>query len=324
MSNINFIGRRYFLKGSLAVCAGTLIFGKGQFSSELTRGNKTQDRESEVMVKVLGTAQDGGFPQMGCYCENCRLARRNPKLARKVVSLGLLNFSTGKSFMMEATPDTARQVDMIQSVDPGFKRMKGNPIDGILLTHADIGHYPGLIQFRPEVTTVRQLPVYCTKIMGRFLSENEPWKYMVQKKIIELKKFEFNTKIPLDEGIAFEAVKVPHDKHSDMAGYKILGPNKSLLFIPDIDYWEERFRDIVASVDYAFLDGTFYSDRRGSKRHPLIMKSMEFFKGIESKTDIFFTHFNHSNKLLGRDKSIRKAIEDRGFFIPDDGDELWL
>jgi len=126
MSNINFIGRRNFLKGSLAVCAGTLIFGKGQFSSALTRGNKTQDRESEVMVKVLGTAQDGGFPQMGCYCENCRLARRNPKLARKVVSLGLLNFSTGKSFMMEATPDTARQVDMIQSVDPGFKRMKGN------------------------------------------------------------------------------------------------------------------------------------------------------------------------------------------------------
>lgn len=326
MNKKNLTGRRNFLKSSLVAGAGTFLFGNTLARPAATQKNERQNRNSGVMVKVLGTAQDGGFPQMACYCENCRLARQNPALARKVVSLGLMNFSTNKSFMLEATPDAARQVEMIQAVDLRFKRTGGNPIDGILLTHADIGHYTGLVQFRPEVTTTRHLPVYCTEIMARFLSDNEPWKFMVERNIIKLKTFAFNTKVRLDEGITFEAVKVPHDKHSDMAGFKIFGPEKTLLFIPDIDCWEDRFREIVASVDYAFVDGTFYSERRGSKIHPLIIKSMDFFKEIAEtqKTAIFFIHFNHSNLLLGHDKSIRKTIEDRGFHVADDGAELWL
>jgi pyrroloquinoline quinone biosynthesis protein B len=326
MTKKNLFHRRTFLKSSLAAGTGVFLFGKTLLRPSLIQKNERRDRNSGVMVKVLGTAQDGGFPQMGCYCKNCTLARQNPELARKVVSLGLLNFLTKKSFMLEATPDAARQVEMIQAVDTRFKRLSGNPIDGILLTHADIGHYAGLAQFRPEITTIRHLPVYCTPIMARFLSDNEPWKFMVDRNILELKTFAFQAKVPLDEGITFEAVKVPHDKHSDMAGYKIRGPEKTLLFIPDIDRWEDRFRDIVASVDYAFVDGTFYSERRGSKIHPLIIKSMDFFKEIAEtqKTAIFFIHFNHSNLLLGRDKSIRKRIEDRGFHVADDGAELWL
>ena len=53
---------------------------------------------------------------------------------------------------------------------------------------------------------------------------------------------------------------------------------------------------------------------------------MDFFKKIAEtqKTAIFFIHFNHSNLLLGHDKSIRKTIEDRGFHVADDGAELWL
>lgn len=333
----NSAGRRNFLKSSLVAGAGSVIFGN--LPSEAFSEKKTERRNSNtgVMVKVLGTAQDGGFPQMACYCENCRLARQNPMLARKVVSLGVLNFSTKKSFMLEATPDAARQVEMIHDVDSRFKRpdrLAGNPIDGILLTHADIGHYVGLFQFRPEVTPIRNLPVYCTEIMAKFLSDNEPWKLMVERNLIELRTFSFNTRVRLDEEITFEAYKIPHDKYSDMAGYKIIGPKKTLLFIPDIDYWEDRFIDIVGSVDYAFVDATFYSggDRPGRPdpgkpgRHPYIMESMDFFKEIADtkKTAIYFTHFNHSNRVLGRDKSIRQTIEDRGFFVSDDGDELWL
>lgn len=278
------------------------------------------------MVKILGTAQDGGFPQMACYCDNCRAARENPKLARKVVSLGVLNHKSGKSFMIEATPDAARQVEMIQAVDSKFRKTQGNPIDGILLTHADIGHYAGLVQFRPEVTAVRDLPVFCTKNMAGFLSENEPWRFMVQRNIITLRPVEFEQSVLLDDEISVRAIKIPHDKHSDMAGFFIRGPNKTLLFIPDIDQWEDRFLDIVASADYALVDGTFYSERRGSKIHPLITESMAFFKDIATtkKTDITFIHFNHSSKLLSQDTSIRKAIEAKGFHVADDGDELWL
>jgi len=316
-----------FIHQSLFAGAGMFLFHKS-LPPSLPAGMEKmqQQKKSSVMVKVLGTAQDGGFPQMACYCDNCCSARKNPELSRKVVSLGVLNHNTGKSFMFEATPDAARQVEMIQGVAPKFRRTEGNPIDGILLTHADIGHYVGLFQFRPEVTSIRNLPVYCTQIMAKFLRENEPWRFMVQRNIITLMPFEFKTSVQLDEGISFQAVKVPHDKHSDMAGFVIQGPNKSLLFIPDIDQWEERFLDIVASVDYAVLDGTFYSERRGSKIHPLITESMSFFKDIvkTKKTESIFIHFNHSSKLLSGDISIRKAIEAKGYYVADDGDALWL
>ncbi len=323
------IKRRDFMKGSFFAGVGMLFRETALFASHSVKSRAQSDsQKSDVMVKVLGTAQDGSFPQIGCYCENCCAARENPELARKVVSLAILNFATAKSFMIEATPDAARQVEMIHAVDPRFKRdrAEGNPIDGLLLTHADVGHYTGLIQFRPEITPVRNLPVYCTPIMAKFLSDNEPWKFMVRRNIIELRTFDFNKRTDLDDGVEFEAIKVPHDKHSDMAGFKIFGPHKTLLFIPDIDQWEERFLDIVDSVDYAFVDATFFSERRGSKIHPLIIESLEFFKDIvmDQKPAIYFIHFNHNNRLLGKDKSIRKSIEAKGFHVADDGQEIWL
>jgi pyrroloquinoline quinone biosynthesis protein B len=319
--------RRSFFKKSLYAGAG-IFLAQNPYPSprRVSADNKTKNSRSSVMIKILGTAQDGGFPQMACYCDNCRAARKNPELARKVVSLGVLNYDSGKSFMIEATPDAARQVEMIQAVDSKFQKKQGNPIDGILLTHADIGHYTGLIQFRPEVTTIRNLPVYCTKNMAEFLSGNEPWRFMVKRSIITLMPVEFEQSVRLDDRIPFRATKVPHDKHSDMAGYFIRGPNKTLLFIPDIDQWEARFLDIVASADYAIVDGTFYSERKGSKIHPLITESMSFFKDIveTNKTEVIFIHFNHSSRLLSGDKSIRRTIEAKGFHVADDGDELWL
>jgi len=318
--------RRSFIQKAFFAGAGVILSQKSYPAPSGKKSATEKQADSHVMVKVLGTAQDGGFPQMACYCENCRAARKNPDLARKVVALGLLNFRTGKSFLFEATPDAARQVELIHAVDPKFKKTRGNPVDGIFITHADIGHYAGLVQFRPEVTTIRNLPVYCTEIMAGFLSENEPWRFMVKHNIITLVPVEFEQSIELDDGISFRAIKVPHDKHSDMAGFMIRGPNKSLLFIPDIDQWEERFRGIVASADYAVVDGTFFSERKGSKIHPLITKSMAFFKDIAEakKTRIIFIHFNHNSRLLSGDKSVRENIEAKGFYVADDGDELWL
>ena len=35
--------------------------------------------ETGVLVQILGTAQDGGFPQIGCYCKNCLRASLNAR-----------------------------------------------------------------------------------------------------------------------------------------------------------------------------------------------------------------------------------------------------
>jgi len=312
---------RSLLIGGLGMMGGACI------SRETKPSTAPSQRRGDVLVKVLGTAQDGGLPTMGCHCPNCEAARRNPKIARMVVSLGILNFASRKAYLMEATPDTARQVDLLQSTDPMFARDRSiNPIDGVLLTHADVGHYPGLIQFRPEVGPVRGLKVHGSRQMSDFLARNEPWKFMVDHGIIKLCAFEFESTIPLDDLVSFEAISVPHIKHTDCAGFKVRGPRKTLFFIPDIDQWEDRFLEIVGSVDYAYVDGTFFRQRGTSKRHPLIPDSMEFFKDVvkRTKTSISFIHLNHDNPLFSDDKTLERSVVEAGFHIALQGDEIWL
>jgi pyrroloquinoline quinone biosynthesis protein B len=313
---------RSLLIGGLGMMGGACI------SRETKPSTAPRQRRGDVLVKVLGTAQDGGLPTMGCHCPNCEAARRNPKNARMVVSLGILNFASRKAYLMEATPDTARQVDLIQSTDPVFVRDHNsqNPIDGVLITHADVGHYPGLIQFRPEVGPVRGLKVHGSRQMSDFLARNEPWKLMVDHGIIKLCAFEFESTVPLDDLVSFEAISVPHIKYTDCAGFKVRGPRKTLYFMPDIDQWEDRFLEIVGSVDYAYVDGTFFRQRGSSKRHPLIQDSMEFFKDVVKRTNtsISFIHLNHDNPLFSNDKTLERSVVEAGFHIAHQGDEIWL
>lgn len=120
---------------------------------------------------------------------------------------------------------------------------------------------------------------------------------------------------------------VPHrDEYSETVGFTIYGPNKSALFIPDIDKWSKWDEDIISAiskVDYAFLDGTFYDGAEINNRdiseipHPFISESLESFKDLsqEEKSKIYFIHFNHTNPVLIEDSEQRKEILDAGFNI---------
>ena len=85
---------------------------------------------------VLGIAQDGGIPHLGCQQERCVRARDGRGSVEKVASLGLVNRATGAAYLFDATPDFPAQVHALTG---------GAAPDGIFLTHAHIGHYTGLI-----------------------------------------------------------------------------------------------------------------------------------------------------------------------------------
>jgi len=129
---------------------------------------------------------------------------------------------------------------------------------------------------------------------------------------------------------------VPHrDEYSETVGYKILGPNKSLLFIPDIDKWSKWKKDIikeVKNVDYAFLDATFFDGAEINNRdiseipHPFIIESMELFKQLpeSEKAKIYFIHFNHTNPALQTNSKKANAILNKGFKIAKFGQTIGL
>jgi len=128
--------------------------------------------------------------------------------------------------------------------------------------------------------------------------------------------------------------KVPHrDEFSETVGYRIEGPSKSLVFIPDIDKWNKWQKDIIDIVensDYSLLDGTFYDINELPGRdmsqipHPFIVETMKIFKNSDKKDSIFFIHLNHTNPALDNSSNEFQNIIDSGFNITQRGNKLNL
>ena len=297
---------------------------------------KKTRQETDVLVLVLGTAQDGGFPHAGCYCENCLQARKDKQFARHISSLAILDLKEKKFFLLDATPDIRVQLDM------AFKRLSSDkqPVrkfpHGVILTHAHIGHYTGLMFFGHEALSANKLPVYCTSQMRGFLAKNGPWSQLVDFENISFRLLSPGKEFSLTSQISLFPFLVPHrDEYSDALGFIISGTKKRLLYIPDIQSWEAWNRSIVEEtkkVDFALLDGTFFSPEELPGRdisqiaHPFIKTSIKTLRNVaqEGKTKISFTHLNHTNPALNPEGDARRELEEKGFEIASDGTEFYL
>ena len=275
-----------------------------------------------VEVMILGTAQDGGIPQLGCDCSHCRAAWRDGSLRRLVVSLVIVDHEAKTTWMVDASPDICEQMNLLVSSFPGYR------LAGLLLTHAHVGHYLGLALLGRESRETRNLPILCTRRMADFLRTNQPWKQLVDLGNIELSIVESDHPVRLGSTATATPIIVPHrDEHSDTVAWSIAGPTKRLVYCPDVDRWEGRILGAIEDADIALLDGTFYSadelpDRDASEiPHPCIFDSMRVFE--ECETDIRFIHLNHSNQLLS-DEGLVAHLGVLGFGLGKRGDRLIL
>lgn len=287
----------------------------------------SSETTSEIYLQILGTTQDGGSPHTGCNEKCCEVLFAAGKSDRKVVALGLVSKHTKQSWLFEATPDLPYQMNLLlEEVGSNSKTP-----DGIFLTHAHIGHYTGLMYLGREVMNSKNVPVYGLPRMNSFLQSNGPWSQLVDLKNIDLQKLKSDSSVQLNTDIRVTPISIPHrDEFSETAGYLISGPNKTALFIPDIDKWEkwdQNINDLIQKVDYAFLDATFYDETEipGRKMseipHPFVVESMNRFKDLEKeeKSKVIFIHLNHTNPLLNIDSEQYKLVQKKGFNIAKKG-----
>jgi len=268
---------------------------------------------SDILIKVLGTAQDGGYPQPGCNCPNCKQVRKDKSLIRYPASIAVLNTKENKSYLIDPTPHLPEQLEELNK-EANKLNFPDNHLKEILITHAHIGHYTGLMYFGKEAISSKELTVRGSSRLKEFLSTNQPWQTLVENNNIAINIFIFGEPIYTDKHFNITPVKVPHRaEFTDTAGFLIEGPNKSLFYLPDIDNWqgfEPKFNELSAKTDYLLIDGTFYSkEELGELRgrsidevpHPPISKTIKQLKKgslEQNKSEIYFTHFNHTNRVL--------------------------
>jgi len=282
------------------------------------------NKEVNPYAVVLGVAQDAGYPQAGCNKNCCKDAWKDHSKRKNVSCIALVDPISKEQWIFDATPDVKYQLQLLE------KKSGINPLSGIFITHAHIGHYTGLMHFGREVIGSKSLPVYCMKRMQDFIKSNAPWDQLVKIQNINLKLLKNDSSIILNERIYITPFLVPHrGEYSETVGYKINANKKSLIFIPDIDKWEQwniNITELIKKVDYAFLDGTFYENGELNRDmseipHPFVKESMELFSKLPlyDKQKIHFIHMNHTNPLLLEGSRAQKEVEQKGFSVAKEG-----
>jgi len=289
--------------------------------------------QGDVYALVLGSVQDGGFPQVGCYTPRCDDGRalQASGHGRFVSSMAIAEPVAERFYLVDATPDITRQVDLI--AEPAFRRRAAarRPFDGIFLTHAHVGHYAGLAELGNEGMGMQTTPVYCTRRMADFLAANEPWRFLVAQGRIELRPLAIDRWHRIDPLLEVQLWPVPHrDELSDTVAFVFRGPDASILFLPDINAWsrwDRKVAEAVASVDIALLDGTFWSlDELPGRTaddvpHPLMPQTMDALQSVvdQGKTKVVLTHLNNTNPALDEGGPQQAEVARRGFAIAREG-----
>jgi len=306
------------------------IFG---LTEESTAQIQTADKAPYLIV--LGMSQDGGTPQSGSHEHPAWKDSSKRKLA---TSLGLVDPNTGKTWMFEATPDfrqqwyeldTAAKNSTVASPSAEITTRRAVP-DGIFLTHAHMGHYTGLMFLGHESVGATGVTVYAMEEMADFLSLNGPWDQLVGLNNISIRELRPSMPVRLSDDLKVVPFLVPHrQEYSEVVGYRIEGPSRTALFIPDIDSWADwdamghRIEAILETVDVAYLDGTFFANGETPGRdmssfpHPFITVTMERLSALPAaqRAKVRFIHLNHTNPASDPASNEATLIRENGFNV---------
>lgn len=303
-------------------------------------GPATASARRSPFVFVLGIAQDAGYPQTACRRACCAAVAADPARRRLVAGIAIVDPQSSERWIIDCTPDFGEQLLLLDAVAPPAMARDGfasQPLlEGIFLTHAHIGHYTGLMELGREATGATRVPVYAMPRMRSFLERNGPWRQLVELGNVELRPLAAETPVALNERIRVTPLVVPHrDEYSETVGFRINGPGRSILYIPDIDKWErweQSIEEEVKRVDVALLDGTFFSgDELGGRDmaeipHPSVRESMERLSNLPpaERGKVRFIHLNHTNPLLDVDGEAMREVRGRGFGVAAQGEVMGL
>ena len=203
-------------------------------STSANAGRPATD-EGMPYVVALGTAQDGGLPQIGCARECCVRARQDPARRRLVTSLLLVDPRDGRRWLFDATPDIAEQVERARGLGGPAADAQGRPalFDGIFLTHAHLGHFAGLLQLGREAYGSAPVTLVGTERMTSFLQKNGPWSLLFEGGHAVAEVLPPGGTVQLANDLSVTAFHVTHRvEFSVSVGWVMRGPERAVGFVP--------------------------------------------------------------------------------------------
>ncbi len=304
-----------------------------------------------MLIRVLGSAAGGGFPQWNCGCPNCRGVRAGDLRATARSQECVAVSADGDSwFLLNCSPEIRQQIESFPPLHPRGPRH--SPIAAILLTNGDLDHCLGLLSLRES----HPLVIYATERLRRGFTDGNvlyrtldrfpgqvTWRTLELGREAELADVEGRP-----AGLLVEAVAVPGKlpihletgaapDPADSVGFRIRerATGRVLAYLSGVGAVSDAVRRAVEGADCVFFDGTFWSADElpglglGTKRAEDMAHlpiggpdgSLARLDGLAARRRIFI-HLNNTNPLLRDDSPERAHVEAAGWEVARDGMEV--
>ena len=304
-----------------------------------------------MLVRVLGSAAGGGFPQWNCGCANCAGMRRGELRATARTQESVAVSADGFTwFLVNASPEIRQQIEAFPGLHP--RSLRDTPIAGIVLTSGDLDHCLGLLSLRES----QPLVVYATERVRRgFCEQNRLYRTLERfAGQVSWRTLELGAALPLladghETGLTVQALPMPGKsplhlselgaQPGDNVGLRLCEPARGtvLAYLPAVAAAAPEVTAAVEGAGAVFFDGTFWSndertgrgvgtrDAADMSHWPLGGQrgSLEFLRNCGVKKRIFI-HINNTNPILRDDSPERAEVEAAGVDVAFDGMELRL
>ena len=309
-----------------------------------------------MRIKVLGAAAGGGYPQWNCNHPNSRRARSSdPAAQQRTQSSIAVSVDGDHWFLFNASPDLRQQINENDVLHPR-EGLRHSPIQGVVLTNADVDHIAGLLNLRES----QPLRLYGTNKVLDVLQGNSVFNVLNPKFVERIPlSLDVPLQLQLPNGVATGLVVVPfavpgkialwlEEKNKDVAlaavgedtiALEIRNANQEIQFfyIPGCAEMTDDLSDRLRGAPLVFFDGTLWRDdemirddvgiKTGKRMGHMSMSgddgSIAAFDSLRVKRKVFI-HINTTNPVLLEDSDQRKFAIKAGWEVSYDGMEINL
>ncbi|MGH7354793.1 MAG: pyrroloquinoline quinone biosynthesis protein PqqB [Candidatus Rokuibacteriota bacterium] len=299
-----------------------------------------------MLIRVLGSAAGGGFPQWNCGCANCRGVRDGSLKALPRSQESVAVSADGERWLLlNASPEIRQQIESFPPLHP--RAARHSPIAAILLTNGDLDHCLGLLSLRES----QPLVVYATERVRRGFTEGNVLYRTLERtpEQVTWRALKLGREEDLG-GLLVEAVPVPGKlpihlesvfapDPEDGVGFRIRAgaSGRTLAYFSGVAAVTDDVLDALDGADCVLFDGTFWSDDElpsqglGGKRAAEMAHvpiggaggSLAALSGISVGRRIYI-HINNTNPILREDSAERVAVVASGWEVAWDGMEITL
>lgn len=307
-----------------------------------------------MLVKILGSAAGGGFPQWNCCCPNCRSVRAGTFHGKPRTQAQVAISADGEHwFLLGASPDLRAQIESTAELHPRAdgETTRHSPICGAVLLNADIDHVLGLLLMRE----LQPLNAYATLSVRRILTEDNSMFRMLQRVDRQLRWIEIASgeTFPLitaegeDSDLRCRAVSLGRQYPAYVSSSRQMeigrreaslglivesSKGKRLAYMPAVPQLDDGLRKEADAADVLLFDGTFWSDdelirvqgsgktAEGMGHVPVSSPTGSLAQLAQLKTPRkIYVHINNTNPMLNEDSPENRQVRDAGWEIAEDG-----